>query len=266
MVAVDLNVGHLALCVLDYYGNVIGVPSTIPLVLDGLPAGTRDGRIRAAISQILQIAELNHCGAVVIWNLDFAVARTEGRELSGNRPSHGRRGKRFRRHISGLPTAKLRNRLTQMAYNTGVAVIAVDPAYTSKWGAERWLAPLKAQFNQGSLTGHHAASVVIGRRGLGQRARRRGMCARTSPEDDERATAPVSTGWPEPAPAAGLPEPLSTRQPEPRTGRRQPPKARTRRAPNGGSKTAVPTGSEGRQVAQDRSGPPTGRYSLSRSV
>ncbi len=266
VVAVDLNVAHLAVSVLDRYGNVLGVPITISLLLDGLPTSTRDGRIRAAISQILEIAEVNHCGAVVIENLDFAVARSEGRELSGNRPSRGRRGKRFRRHISGLPTAKLRDRLTQMASNKGVAVIAVDPAYSSKWGAEHWLSPLNAQHPQGSLTGHHAASVVIGRRGLGQRARRRVMCARTSPEDGERATAHASAGWPEPAPVAGLPESASTRQPEPGTGRRQPPKARTRRAPNGGSKTTVPTGSEGRQVAQDRSGPPTGRCSLSRSV
>ena len=266
VVAVDLNVAHLAVSVLDRYGNVLGSPSTIPLVLDGLPTSTRDGHIRAAISQILEIAAAHQAGAVVIEHLDFAAARTEGREKTGNRPSRGRRAKRFRRHISGLPTAKLRDRLTQMAYNAQVAVIAVDPAYTSKWGAEHWLSPLKVQHPQGSLTGHHAAAVVIGRRGLGQRARRRGMCARSSPEDGERATVQVSAGWPEPAIAAGLPEPPSTRQPAPGTGRRQPPKARTRRAPNGGSKTAVPTGSEGRQVAQDRSGPPIGRCSQSRSV
>ncbi|MHB8296186.1 MAG: hypothetical protein ACYDH5_16520, partial [Acidimicrobiales bacterium] len=117
VVAVDLDVGHLAVSVLDCYGNAIGLPITIPLVLDGLPASTRDGHVRAAISQILEIAEVNHCGAAVIENLDFDAARTEGREQTGNRPSRGRRGKRFRRHISGLPTAKLRDRLTQMAYN-----------------------------------------------------------------------------------------------------------------------------------------------------
>jgi len=266
VVAVDLNVGHLAVSVLDCCGNVIGLPITVPLVLDGLSASTRDGRIRAAISQVLEIAEVNHCGAVVIENLNFDAARTEGREQTGNRPSRGRRGRAFRRHISGLPTVKLRDRLTQMAYNAGVAVIAVDPAYTSKWGAEHWLAPLKEQFNQGSLTGHHAASVVIGRRGLGQRARRRGMCARTSPEDGERATVHVSTGWPEPALVAGLPEPLSTRQAEPGMGRRQPPDGRTRHPRSGGSKTTVPTGSEGSQVAQDRSGSPARRDSVPLSV
>ena len=121
---------------------------------------------------------------------------------------------------------------------------------------------LNAAANPASLV---ESSTSI-RTASGQRARRRGMCARTSPEDDEGATAPVSTGWPEPAPVAGLAEPPSTRQPVPRTGRRQPPHGPTKHPRSGGSKTAVPTGSEGRQVAQDRPGPPTERYSLSRRV
>jgi len=52
-------------------------------------------------------------------------------------------------------------------------VIAVDPAYTSRWGAEHWLAPLRQQASPVPATGHHAAAVVIGRRALGYRARRR---------------------------------------------------------------------------------------------
>jgi len=43
------------------------------------------------------------------------------------------------------------------------------PAYTSKWGAEHWLAALQ-QFST-ETNGHHAAALVIGRRGLGHRAR-----------------------------------------------------------------------------------------------
>lgn len=258
VVALDLNVGHLAAAVLDCYGNPIGVPTTIPLSLDGLEASHRDGLIRAAISQVLAIATAHHAGAVVIENLDFAAARLEGREHSGNRPSRGRRGRSFRRHISGLPTAKLRDRLTQMAYNAGVAVIAVDPAHTSKWGAQHWLNPLKAQHPQQSLTGHHAAAVAIGRRGLGQRIRRRGTSARTSPVDGERATASVSKGR-----AA---EPAAHSEPEPRTGARQSSKGRRRRPFEGVCKTEVPAGSDGDQETQDRSGSPTERDSVSLSV
>lgn len=266
VVSVDMNVGHLAIAVLDCYGNPACAPITIPLVLAGLPSSTRDGRIRAAISQILDIAEVYRAGAVVIENLGFAPARTLGREHTGNRPSRGKRGKAFRRHISGLPTAKLADRLSQMAYNCGVAVIAVDPAYTSKWGAQYWLDALRGQYPRQGLTGHHAASVAIGRRGLRQRLRRRDMSARTPPVDGERATASVPAGGPIPALAAGPSDNASNREPETRTGMRRPSKARTRRTPNGGSQTTVPTGSEGDQVAQDRSELPIGRSSLSLSV
>jgi len=73
--------------------------------------------------------------------------------------------------LAGHPTARFRDRLTQMASNKGLAVIAVDPAYTSRWGAEHWLAPLRVQ--NAVTSGHHAAAVVIGRRAHGHRARRR---------------------------------------------------------------------------------------------
>ena len=48
--AVDVNAGHLAVAVAAADGNVLGTPATIPLDLAGLPAATRDGRLRAAIS------------------------------------------------------------------------------------------------------------------------------------------------------------------------------------------------------------------------
>jgi len=268
VVAVDLNVGHLAVAVLDCYSNPIGVPTTIPLVVDGLTTSVRDARIREAISQILAIASRHHAGAVVIENLSFAAQRIEGREHTGKRPSRGKQGKSFRRHISGLPTAKLRDRLTQMAYNTTVAVIAVDPTYTSKWGAQHWLDPLRVQHRQQSLTVHHAASVAIGKRGLGQQLRRRGTSARTSSVHEEPATASASDG--RPMLATGIADFLdgstTSRKPEPRTSARRPSKACNRRAPTGGSKTAVPTRSEGDQETQDRSGPPTKRESVALSA
>jgi hypothetical protein len=67
------------------------------------------------------------------------------------------------------------------ATNRGLAVIAIDPAYTSTWGAQYWLRALRQ--HSPVATGHHSAAVVIGRRGLGQRARRRERCDWTRPED-----------------------------------------------------------------------------------
>jgi hypothetical protein len=101
-------------------------------------------------------------------NLDFADARATGRDTMGR----GQRGKRFRRTVAGIPTGKFRTRLTAMAARRGIAVIGVDPAYTSKWGAQHWAKPLQQQTSD-PVTRHHAAATAIGRRGLGMAIKRR---------------------------------------------------------------------------------------------
>ena len=157
VVSVDVNAGHLAMAVLDPDGNQIGLPRTIGLPLAGLPATPRDGHLRAAISHILHTAREHHAAAVVIENLDLGDARRQGGERTGNRPSKGRRGRAFRHQLTGIPTARFRDRLTHVACNAGLAVIAVDPAYTSRWAAQHWLTPMRQHHPR--LTGHHAGSV-----------------------------------------------------------------------------------------------------------
>jgi hypothetical protein len=169
VVAVDLNADHLACWPVDRHGNPVSEPVTIPLELDGLPAATRDGRLRAAISVVLDLARARGVQAIAAEDLDFSHTRAVGRETLGR----GRRGKRLRRIIGGIPTGKFRDRLVQMAHNQGLWVVAGDPAYTSKWGARYWQAPLQQRHPNTIVTRHHAASVVIGRRALGLRARRR---------------------------------------------------------------------------------------------
>lgn len=171
VLAVDLNHDHLAAWVVLPDGNPAGVPVTIPLMMTGLPASHRDGLLRDAISTLNRIAKYHGCRAMAIEDLDFADARAQGREKQGRRPSRGKRGRSFRRLTGSIPTARFRDRLTQMAYNQGLRVIAVDPAYTSQWGRQHWLAPLRDQVSP-VTTGHHAAAVVIGRRAHGHRARR----------------------------------------------------------------------------------------------
>ena len=169
VVAVDLNADHLACWSVDRHGNPVGGPVTIPLALDGLPQPTRDGHLRAAISQVLALARSRGVGAVAIEDLGFADARAAGRETLGR----GRRGKRRRRGIAGIPTGRFRDRLVQMAHHRGLWVVAEDPAYTSVWGGRYWQAPLQQRHHRAVVTRHHAASVVIGRRALGLGARRR---------------------------------------------------------------------------------------------
>jgi hypothetical protein len=168
VLAVDLNAGHLACWQIDRHGNPVGVGVDIPLVLDGLPASTRDGRLRAAISRLLNLADQRGCTAIGIEDLDFTDVRQSGRETLGR----GRRGKRFRRVVAGIPTRQFRDRLVQMAANRGIAVVAMDPAWTSKWGTAYWQQPLQARYPRRQITRHYAACVVLGRRALGLRARR----------------------------------------------------------------------------------------------
>jgi hypothetical protein len=250
VLAVDVNAGHLAAVVVDPSGNPVGTPATIPLEVAGLARSTRDGHLRGAISQLLRVAATAGCGAIAIEDLDFAASRSEGREHTGARPSRGRAGRRFRGLVAGIPTATLRNRLSQMAANRGLFVIAVDPAYTSRWGAEHWLGPLRQVSAEAS--GHHGAALVIGRRGLGQRARRRVRCDSPPPEDgQQRAT--NSAVQPSPDTTAGLPgiHPRKPRIPEAR-GR---PLRRRRTQPADGHLL-------GDQVAEDRLRPPAGQDSL----
>lgn len=170
VLAVDLNQGHLDAWIVTPDGNPAGRPVTIPLELDGLPASRRDGRLRAAITTLIALARGHGCRAIAVEDLDFAEARSQGREHAGRRPSRGRKGRRHRAITAGLPTARFRDRIVQMTFNAGLHVIAVDPAYTSRWSAVYWLAPLRER--EQMADGHHAAAIVIGRRAHGHRARR----------------------------------------------------------------------------------------------
>jgi hypothetical protein len=240
VLAIDLNHGHLAAQALTPDGNPAGPPVTIPLVLAGLPATQRDGRLRAAISSLICLARQRGCRAVVIEDLDFADARQQGRERSGSRPSAGRPGRGFRRMVAGIPTGKFRDRLTQMAANAGLAVIAVDPAYTSRWGREHWLAPLRERVSPVPATGHHAAAVVIGRRALGHRARRRAGVTGGDQRISRRRAAPR-------APVARQ----ARRNGRPRQAQRQPP-----RWPETATADRIHPPD---QATQDRPGPPASK-------
>lgn len=167
VLAVDLNGDHLAASVITADGNPKGVPRSIEIPADG-PTARRDGQLRAAISAVLDLAKAHDCGAVAIEDLNFERSRQDGRETMGR----GQRGRRFRRTVAAIPTAKFRDRLVAMAYRRGIAVVAVDPAYTTKWGREHWLNHLH-RTRRATWSVHHAATVVIGRRSLNHRPRRR---------------------------------------------------------------------------------------------
>jgi IS605 OrfB family transposase len=161
VIGVDMNAAHLAAWRLDHHGNPTGRPRRFSYDLSGT-AAHRDAQVRHALSQLLNWVKTCGVAAVAVEDLDFQAEKT--------REKHGRK-RRFRQLISGMPTGRLRARLTSMADATGIAVIAVDPAYTSKWGAQHWQKPLTSKKRK--TTRHDAASIAIGRRAQGHPIRRR---------------------------------------------------------------------------------------------
>ncbi|MGW9030714.1 IS200/IS605 family accessory protein TnpB-related protein, partial [Streptomyces sp. NPDC055722] len=160
LIGVDTNADHLAAWRLDEHGNPVGGPRRFFYDLSG-SADHRDAQVRHALIRLLHWAK-RHGVSIAIEDLDFSAEKT--------REKHGRR-KRFRRLISGMPVSRLRARLVSMATELGITVIAVDPAYTSRWGAQHWQKPLTHKTRKTSR--HDAAGIAIGRRALGHRIRRR---------------------------------------------------------------------------------------------
>ncbi|WP_327248324.1 transposase [Streptomyces sp. NBC_01320] len=170
MVGVDTNADHFAAYLLDRHGNPVGDPHRFPYDLSGT-AAHRDAQIRHALTRLINWAVRAGVAAIGIEDLDFTTEKT--------REKHGRR-KRFRQLISGMPTGRLKARLVSMAAEQGLAIVAVDPAYTSMWGAQHWQEPLTTPHRK--MSRHDAAGIAIGRRALGHPVRRR-----TAPPPHDRS-------------------------------------------------------------------------------
>ncbi|MFI7294142.1 IS200/IS605 family accessory protein TnpB-related protein [Streptomyces sp. NPDC050121] len=202
VVGVDTNADHLAAWRLDVHGNPLGEPRRFGYDLTGT-AEYRDAQIRHALIRLLHWAK-RHGLAIAVEDLDFTAETT--------REKHGRK-KRFRHLVSGMPVARLRARLVAMAAELGITVVAVDPAYTSRWGAQHWQKPLTTTTRK--TTRHDAAAVAIGRRALGHPIRRR----TTPPPHDQSdrvghrtvQAAPGTPGREEPRPRIPGPRTRSVR-------------------------------------------------------
>ncbi|WP_406839397.1 IS200/IS605 family accessory protein TnpB-related protein [Streptomyces sp. AHU1] len=155
---------------LDVHGNPVGAPRRFDYELSGT-ADHRDAQVRHALTRLLHWAR-RHRLAIAVEDLDFTAETS--------REKHGRR-KKFRKLISGMPVARLRARLMSMATELGIPLVAVDPAYTSRWGAQHWQKPLTSKTRK--TTRHDAAAVAIGRRALGHPIRRRTAPPRTHQSD-----------------------------------------------------------------------------------
>lgn len=190
VLALDLNHGFLAPAVLDRAGNPVQHLPHVPLLTEDLAASTRDGHLRQAVVDVLNLAEEHGCRLVVVENLGFEEMRATGREDYGG-------AKWFRKVVCAIPTAQVRDRLAAMASRRGIAVAGVPAAYSSIWGAKHWQAPLSTKTNK--VSKHTAAAVVLGRRALGHSARRHRQVRSGVTAGDQRVEAAL------PEPSGGAP-------------------------------------------------------------
>ncbi len=173
--AIDLNSGHVDARILDVHGNPVGRPIRKNIPERGSSAH-RLGALRETVSQLVKWAQRQGVTVIAIEKLNFTDIRTRQR---GRR---GKAGKTTRRKVCGLPTAKFVHTIASAAYRNGMTVIAVDPAYTSIWGARYWKKPLDRSRRQRGDR-HQAAAVVIGRRSQGYSEKRKSSQSPCLPED-----------------------------------------------------------------------------------
>ncbi len=148
VVAVDLNVDHAAVVLVDRHGNTHG-----RLRLPFPVAGTDEGVAAAVIGETVRaicLLALKHKYAVAVEDLDFARKKAGLREF----------GKAHARRLSGFAYARFHSFLRARCGRDGVAFVEVDPAFTSVIGRHKY------SVSRG-MTVHHAAALVIGRAAMG---------------------------------------------------------------------------------------------------
>ncbi len=156
VIGVDLNGNHLAVAELDRWGNVIA-SFRVPCVPSGKSRHQRVAVIGDAVKQVVAYARERR-KPIVAETLDFEAQKAELEQ----------RGVRYARMLSGFACAAFHAILHARAYDAGVTVHEVNPAYTSVIGASKFA-------DRYGLSRHQAAAVCIGRRGnrLAERPNRR---------------------------------------------------------------------------------------------
>ncbi len=147
IVAVDLNADHVAVTELDRFGNPVA-SGCVPCATRGKSRHQRLAAIGDAVKRVVAYARDRHA-LLVAERLDFEAKKAELEQ----------RGARYARMLSSFAYATFHAILRARASDAGVELRTVNPAYTSVIGqykfAERY-----------GLSGHQAAALSIGRRGM----------------------------------------------------------------------------------------------------
>lgn len=148
VIGIDINEDHLAITETDRFGNPIEYFS-IPCATYGKTAEQRKAIIGDAAKQVIAFAK-SRCKPVVIEKLDFQKKKAV---LEKQSP-------RYARMLSSLAYTQIQALIRARAFDNGIEVYEVNPAYTSVIGQYKF----KDRYG---MSTHNAAALVIGRRFIG---------------------------------------------------------------------------------------------------
>jgi len=161
---VDLNADHLALSHSGSDGNLVSF-ERVPLVTYGRSRDRAAALLGDAVKGVIAAA-LRAQVPIVVEKLDFATKKARLREC----------GARYARMLSSFAYGRFVQVLCARAYDAGIAVIFVNPAYSSLIGRRKFT-------RRYGISTHHAAALVLARRAqqFSERVNRRDQVALGSP-------------------------------------------------------------------------------------
>lgn len=155
VIGIDFNADHLAIAELNSAGHKVHLES---LPLADCQATSRQNRTQMEALAIEVVRRAKEAGKpIVVEKLSF-----KGKRSSLQKGESGQQ--QYHRMLSKLSHKLFRDALRMQAFRNDVAVIEINPAYTSLIGRLKY--GRETKFNT-----HQAAAWVIGRRGMGKKDR-----------------------------------------------------------------------------------------------
>jgi IS605 OrfB family transposase len=148
VIGVDINANHLAVTETDRFGNPIEFV-TVPCVTYGKTSEQRRDTIGKVVKQVVTFA-IKRNKPLGIEQLDFQKRKAA---LEKESP-------RQARMLSALAYAQVQAIIRARAFDAGIEVCEVNPAYTSVIGQYKFA-------DRYGMSRHNAAALVIGRRSSG---------------------------------------------------------------------------------------------------
>ena len=157
---VDLNADHLALALTDRFGNLIA-SERVAMVTYGCSAEQAAAKIGDAVRHAVAVA-VSARVPLVIERLDFSKKKAAMRE----------QGARYARMLSALSYSRIKQTICARAHDAGIAVLPMNPAYTSVIGRQKFS-------RRYGISGHMGAALAVARRarGFSERVSRHGQVA-----------------------------------------------------------------------------------------